>query len=221
MKRILITGFEPFNNSPVNPTQELMRQLSDTAIDGVELRTRVLPSVFRLAGRAVAAEIDAWRPDAVICFGQGGGASIAVERIGVNLEDAGIPDNAGDQPTDRPIVVDGPTAYLATLPTKAICVALNQAGIPARLSMSAGLFVCNHTLYSVLRHLALRNLTIPAGFIHVPKLLSQVAADHAREKDPSLSLETLTAAARVIIGVTAAHAAGAAPRERALVGADD
>ncbi len=205
MVRLLVTGFEPFGGSHVNPSELLVRRLEQAGLAGVELRVRVLPCRFTEAGRSICAEVDAWAPEAVVAFGQGGGASLAVERVGVNLEDARIPDNIGDQPADRPIAPGGPAAYFATLPVRSIVADLNADGVPARLSLSAGTFVCNHVLYTLLHHLDRRGLTIPAGFIHVPKLPEQVATSDTREKEPSLGIETIERGARRALEVVAAH----------------
>lgn len=204
MRRILITGFEPFGGSHVNPSGILVERLREAPPAGIELRVRVLPCAFGEAGRLIAAEIDAWEPEAVVSFGQGGGASLAIERVGVNLEDARTPDNVGRQPRDEAIASDGPAAYFATLPVKEIVAALNGSGIPARISLTAGAYVCNHVLYSTLHHLAQRGLGSPAGFIHTPKLPEQVVNDDGRDKEPSMGIETLERGARIALGVVAA-----------------
>lgn len=200
--RILVTGFEPFGGSHVNPSEQLVRRLAELGVADVDLRTCILPCAWGEARRQMAAEIDGVEPDAIISFGQGGGASIAVERVGVNLEDAG-PDNFGRRPEGTPILPGGPAAYFSTLPVKEIAQAVNAAGIPARLSLSAGAFICNDILYSTQHHLTQRGLTIPAGFIHVPKLPEQVTRDDFREKEPSMGLETLVRAAQVALQVVA------------------
>lgn len=201
MKRVLVTGFEPFGGSTVNPSGEIVRALAAEPLPGLELRTRILPCAFGQAGRLIAAEIDEFDPDVVISFGQGGGHSVAVERVGVNIEDAGVPDNVGQNPAGTPVDPAGPAAYFATLPVKEIARALNTAGVPARLSLTAGAYVCNHVLYSSLHHLGKRGHRAKAGFIHVPKLPEQVATADFREKEPSMALGTLVQAARIVIEV--------------------
>jgi len=211
MVKILVTGFEPFGGSNVNPSQRLVEALAVGGVEGVELVRVILPCRFEDAGRQVAAAIDRHRPDAVVCFGQGSGASMAVERVGVNLEDARIADNAGDQPDGRPVDADGAPAYFATLPVKELARALNAGGVPARLSLSAGAFVCNHVLYSALRHLDRRGRRTPCGFVHVPKLPEQVATDDFSDKESSMGLDTLTLGARIVLTVVADHVRTQAP----------
>ena len=214
MIRVLVTGFEPFGGSDINPSGQIIRRLTPVAGvatpirvgDGitVEVTTLELPCDFVGAGPLLTAAIDRGQPDAVISFGQGGGASVAVERVGINLQDPRMADNQGYQPEDTSVEGGGPVACMATLPVKAIVRALNSGGVPARLSQTAGAFLCNHVMYVALRHLAeTGRADVPAGFIHVPKLPQQVATDDYREKEPSMAIETLDRAARIALGVVA------------------
>src|SRR6516164_951925 len=153
-RTVLITGFEPFGGESENPSWEAVRQLEGETIDGCRLAPRPMPCVFGEAIARLEEEIAALSPSVVICVGQAGGrAEISLERIAINLEDARIPDNAGAQPLDREVIEDGPAAYFATLPVKAILRELLAAGIPASLSQTAGTFVCNHIFYGAC-HLA-------------------------------------------------------------------
>ncbi|HEV2302733.1 MAG TPA: pyroglutamyl-peptidase I, partial [Stellaceae bacterium] len=138
--KALVTGFEPFGGERVNPSMEAVRRLP-ARLGGLEVATRILPTVFGLAWARLAAALDESEPDLVLCVGEAGGrAELSLERVAINLEDARIADNDGNQPTGRPVVADGPAAYFATLPLKAAVAALTRAGLPAAVSNSAGTF---------------------------------------------------------------------------------
>ncbi|MEQ6896775.1 pyroglutamyl-peptidase I [Microbacterium sp. KR10-403] len=163
MSGVLLTGFEPFADDPVNPSGDAVR-LAAELWDGPEtLVTAVLPVTFADAGvrlRALIAEHD---PDVVLATGLASGRStVSIERVAVNLIDASIPDNAGAQPVDAPCVPGGPPAWFATVPVKAIARAVAAAGIPSSLSLSAGTYVCNHVFSNAV------DAGRRAGFIHVP-----------------------------------------------------
>ena len=133
------------------------------------------------------------KPNAVLLVGQAGGRSaISVERIAINVRDASIADNAGAQPVDQPVVPDGPAAYFATIPVKQIIRKVQDAGIPCRISDSAGTFVCNDLMYRMLHHIDVRHLQASGGFIHVPYLPQQAAALPGQA--PSMSLEMIVQA---------------------------
>lgn len=197
MKRILLTAFEPFGGEAVNPTMKIANALKRRDIPGVCLSTLTVPVTFSGSGPAVLKWLRDHPCDAVILTGQAGGrAAITPERVAINIDDASIPDNAGDQPSDRPIIPDGPAAYFATLPVKAVIEAIRAAGVPAAVSNSAGTYVCNHLMYTVLH--ALRGTSIPAGFIHVPFLPEQTS------DKPSLPLEDMARAIQSAIEAVAA-----------------
>lgn len=169
MKTVLLTGFEPFGGETINPSWEAARRLDGETIAGARVHARLLPCAFGSALDTLYRELDALRPDIAIAVGQAGGRpDIAVERVAINIDDARFPDNAGRQPIDQPIVEDGPAAYFATLPIKAIVAALRERGLPATVSQSAGTFVCNHVMYGLLHRGGLRG-----GFIHLPFLPEQ------------------------------------------------
>ena len=187
----------------VNPSYEAVRRLPD-AIAGAKIIKLELPTVFSRCGPAVETGILAHRPDAVLCVGQAGGrAHIAVERVGINLIDARIPDNAGAQPVDTPIQPDGPAAYFSTLPVKAITQRIQSHGIPCQLSYSAGTYVCNCILYQVLHMAALRYPHIRAGFIHIPFSSEQIRAKP--DGTPSLPLTVAAEALALAAGAIAEH----------------
>lgn len=166
--KILVTGFEPFGGEKVNPAYEAVKLLP-TSIAGAQIIRLKIPTVFSRCAPAVEDEIRACRPDAVLCTGQAGGrACVTVERVAINLADARMPDNAGEQPVDEPVCPDGPAAYFATVPVKAIVQNIRVHGIPCQLSYSAGTYVCNYMMYALLHMAACRYPHIRAGFLHVP-----------------------------------------------------
>lgn len=172
---ILVTAFDPFGGEQVNPAQQAVERLADT-IKEAKLHKLVVPTVFGKAAEDVIAAMDALRPDAVICVGQAGGRrAVTPERVAINVMDANILDNAGQKPVDEPVVADGPAAYFSTLPVKAMVQAIRDAGLPGEISNSAGTFVCNSLLYSVLHHAAVHMPNTRAVFVHVPYVPEQTA----------------------------------------------
>jgi pyroglutamyl-peptidase len=195
---VLVTGFAPFGGEPVNPSWQVAQALPAT-IGGARIAKCLVPTEFRRAIAAVAEAIEERRPDIVVCLGQAGGRMrMSVERIGINIDDAAIPDNAGAQPIDEPVAQPGPAAYFATVPVKAMVEAMRAAGVPAEVSNSAGTFVCNHLLFGVLHYIASQGLATRAGFIHVPYAEEQVLDKPGK---PAMAVETMTR------GVAAAIAA--------------
>ena len=187
--KILVTGFDPFGGESVNPAYEAVKLLPDV-IGGEEIFKLEIPTVFYLSGPAVEEGIRKYQPDVVICVGQAGGrASISVEKVAINFVDARIPDNNGEQPLDEPLQADGPAAYFATLPVKAMVQHVKEAGLPCYLSFTAGTYVCNSIMYNVLYMCEKRYPGIRAGFIHVPYACGQVI-DKANTT-PSMPLETI------------------------------
>lgn len=187
--KILVTGFDPFGGESVNPAYEAVKLLPDV-IGGAEIFKLEIPTVFSLSGPAVEEGIRKYQPDVVICVGQAGGrASISVEKVAINFVDARIPDNNGEQPLDEPLQADGPAAYFATLPVKAMVQHVKEAGLPCYLSFTAGTYVCNSIMYNVLYMCEKRYPGIRAGFIHVPYACGQVI-DKANTT-PSMPLETI------------------------------
>jgi pyroglutamyl-peptidase len=171
-KTVLLTGFEPFNGATINPAWEAVRALKGWIEDDFIVEILQLPCVFGFANRVLCGAVDEIKPDIVICVGQAGGrADLTVERVAINVDDAPILDNDGQQPVDAPIAPEGPAAYFATLPVKAIVGAMRERGLQASMSQTAGTFVCNHVFYGVMHHLQGR-ATI-GGFIHVPYLPEQ------------------------------------------------
>ena len=173
-KKLLITGFDPFGGESVNPAFEAVRLLPDE-IAGFELRKLEIPTEFIRSGVLLKEALRADRPDAVLCVGQAGGrAAVTPERVAINLMDARIPDNAGYQPIDMPVEPDGPAAYFSTLPVKAIAARIQSDGLPASVSNTAGTYVCNSLLYTLLPTAALEYPGLHGGFLHVPYAMEQL-----------------------------------------------
>ena len=193
---VLVTGFEPFDNDPLNPSWEVARALEGWDCGGATVRAVQLPCVFGLAAERLDEALARWRPRLVVGLGLAGGRTEwQPERVAINCDDARIPDNAGRQPIDQPVVPGGPAAYFSTLPVKAIVQALRAAGLPASVSNTAGTFVCNHVFYALMHRLA--GLPgVRGGFVHVPCLPEQ-AARHPGA--PSMALATQVEALRVTL----------------------
>ena len=191
MRKLLITGFDPFGGASINPAWEAVKLLPEKIAD-FEVHKLEIPTVFGLAAETVIAKAEEVQPDVILCIGQAGGrAAVTPERIAVNIRDARITDNAGNQPIGEFIAPDGPAAYFATVPVKEMAAAICAADLPGTVSNSAGAFVCNDTLYSLLHRYADTNVKI--GFIHVPYLPEQGT--------PSLPLEKTAAALQAAIEV--------------------
>jgi pyroglutamyl-peptidase len=171
MTRILLTGFEPFHNSALNPSEEIIKRITHRSLVAKE----VLPVTFGESAKKLNALIDLYQPSVVVALGQAEGRKeITPERIAINLDDARIPDNAGNSPKESAIVAGGPDAYFTTLPIKKLVEKLIDNGIPSAISLSAGTFVCNHIFYSMQHHCSGRD--IKSGFIHLP-LMDQQATE--------------------------------------------
>lgn len=173
--RLLLTAFDPFGGDAINPALEAVRLVSEKIgrFDVIKLE---VPTVFGKSIEAVATAIESTQPDVVLCIGQAGGRyEITPERVAINIDDARIADNEGNQPIDKKIFEDGENAYFTTLPIKAMVEAIRDANLPAAVSNSAGTFVCNHLMYGVLYTLAKKYPNIKGGFTHVPFIPEQVA----------------------------------------------
>ena len=185
MKKLLITGFEPFGGEAFNPSWEAVLRLPD-AINGYTLTKRLLPVVFGQAANEAIAAANELSPDVILCIGQAGGrAAVTPELIGINLRHASIPDNSGLQPQDEPIVLGGATAYFSNLPVRKIAEAIHSSGVLSQVSYSAGAYVCNELLYTLLSHF--ENSATRVGFIHIPYCTEQ-------NKQPSMPLEQIVKA---------------------------
>lgn len=186
MTTVLLTGFEPFEGESINPSLEAVKALGGVAVEGYHIIAKPLPTVFGESIAKLHTYIEEISPSIVICVGQAGGREgITVERVAINVDDARIPDNIGQQPIDRPIIENGPAAYFSTLPIKAAVENLRQAGIPSSISQTAGTFVCNHLFYGLMN--MIQNCSIKGGFVHIPYLPEQ-AANHPGKASMSLDL---------------------------------
>ncbi|MBB6284709.1 pyroglutamyl-peptidase I [Geobacillus subterraneus] len=199
MKKVLVTGFDPFGGETVNPSLEAAKQLAGWKTNMHIVEVREIPTVFGKALEQLYSAIEHIDPDIVICVGQAGGRpGISVERVAVNVNDARIPDNEGHQPTDEPVVPGGPVGYWSTLPVKAIVHELRRHGIPASVSYTAGTFVCNHVFYGLMHYITQSKKPIRGGLIHIPYLPEQAARYLGQ---PSMALETIVKGLRMAIDV--------------------
>ena len=182
MKKLLITGFEPFGGETINPSWEAVSRLPDQ-IKEYALTKILIPVEFGKAANAVLCKAEEISPDVILCIGQAGGRSaITPELVAINLRYAKIPDNAGFQPKDEPIISGGACAYFSTLPVRRMAEATNEAGIASQVSYSAGAYVCNDLLYALLAHF--EGTQTRVGFVHIP---------YAKEqgKEPSMELSEM------------------------------
>lgn len=194
--KILVTGFDPFGGEKINPAIESVKKLPDT-IAGAEIIKLEIPTVCHQSLKVIDEAIAKYNPDVILSIGQAGGRTdITVERVGINMDDCRIPDNAGQQIIDEPVYKDGPAAYFVNLPIKAMVSRIQEHQIPASVSNTAGTFVCNHVTYGV-RHLV--ETKYPgkrSGFIHIPFLPQQVID---KKNMASMSLDTIVEALTVAI----------------------
>jgi pyroglutamyl-peptidase len=209
--KALVTGFGPFGGETVNPAGAAVKLLP-VRLGPLTIATTLLPTVF---GHALAVLEDAvlsTGPDIVLCVGLAGGrGALSLERVAVNIDDARIPDNAGQQPIDRPVVAGAPAAYFATLPNKAAAAALRAAEVPAEISNTAGTFVCNHVFYGLMHLAATRQPGLRGGFLHVPYLPEQ-----ARRGAPSMALADIARGIEIVLAVAAERRDDIASAEGAI-----
>ena len=190
MKKLLITGFEPFGGEEINPSWEAVSRLPDEI--GVYTLTKLrIPVVFGKAAEAVLAKGAEISPDVILCVGQAGGrTAITPELVAINLRHAKIPDNEGQQPKDEPIFPDGNCAYFSTLPARQMAEAVNTLGIASQVSYSAGAYVCNDLLYTLLHRY--QNTQTKVGFVHIPYSKEQ-------GKEPAMELTDMIKGLNVAI----------------------
>ena len=211
--RILLTGFEPFGESVVNPSQEVVRAINErySEIESsveTELATAVLPVDLIEGPRKMRNLLNEHEPNAVICMGEARGRSvISVEHLATNVVESAVPDNAGRTAERQPVIAGAPAAYFSTLNVQAIVDGIRTSGIGAEYSHDAGTCLCNQVLFTALHQFAQQGLeTHPVGFLHLPWLPEQVAA-HQRSSDKprsiaSMSLELMTCAVIVALETT-------------------
>jgi len=192
MTKVLLTGFEPFGKATLNPSGEIVKQIS-----GDNIITAILPVAYAQSAERLLALIAEHKPGVVICLGQAEGRThISPERIAINLDDARLADNEGVIRNDVPIVAGGPVAYESTLPIKEIVKAINDAGVPTVVSLSAGAFLCNHVFYVAQDHF--KGTKVRSGFVHVP-LMDEQAGEFPGL--PTMPLDQMVKAVRTMLEV--------------------
>jgi len=194
MRKVLLTGFEPFGNATSNPSGEIVKQIS-----GDNIVTAILPVAYTQSAEQLLSLIEQHKPDVVICLGQAEGRpAITPERVAINLDDARLADNEGVLRNDVKILQDGPDAYFSTLPVNDIVAAIKAQGIPAAVSLSAGAFLCNHVFYVAQNKFA--GSDVRSGFVHVPLMDSQAAEFPGL---PTMPLDQMVTAVRAMLEVVA------------------
>ncbi|MDC7224008.1 MAG: pyroglutamyl-peptidase I [Spirochaetales bacterium] len=197
--KALITGFDPFNNEPINPAYEAVKNLPDTILD-CQIIKREVPTVFGKSVDLLKKTMDEEKPDIVICIGQAGGRyHITPEYVAINLDDARIDDNEGNKPSARKIREDGENAYFTTLPARSIVRELQANNIPAQVSYTAGTFVCNHLFYGLMHEISRRYPHVRGGFIHVPFLPEQTLD---KRDQPFMTLDMMSQALELAVRAT-------------------
>jgi pyroglutamyl-peptidase len=194
-KTILLTGFEPFGGSDVNPSILACKRLEGRAFNCFSIVVEEIPLRFHEIRGIIEGHIEEYGPAAVVCTGQSGGPSIALERVAINIASAKIPYKCGYKPVDEPLNEDGPAAYFSRLPLRDLEAALKQAKIPVVISNSAGTYGCNQVFYHLMDYLARSGIGIPAGFIHVPSLPEQVV----EKRQPSMTVDLIAEALEVVV----------------------
>lgn len=198
-RRVLLSGFEPFAGALRNASEDVvnevirragLNQLAAQDEHGpLEISAVTLPVEYNRASAELLAEMKAHQPDVVISVGLAERKRrMHLERVGVNLRDAPIPDNAGNQPQDKPVVAGGADALFATLNLRGAYERINAAGLPVKLSLSAGTYVCNDVLYSALHHVAEAGLETRVGFLHVPDTYAHDAGVSVNEAANALDM---------------------------------
>lgn len=202
--RALVTGFEPFGGDAINPSSLAVGRL-EKKYGSVVVHTATLPCSFGRSQDALRDAIAEAKPDIVLCVGLAGGRNeLCLERVGINVQDARIRDNDGDQPIDKPVVPGAPAAYFATLPIKACVAAMRQAGLAAAVSNSAGTFVCNHILFALMDMASRHPTPLRGGFLHVPYAPEQIAKVGTA---PSMAIGDVTRGIEIIVQVSAERTA--------------
>ncbi|WP_142826035.1 pyroglutamyl-peptidase I [Planococcus soli] len=196
MKKLLLTGFEPFLDFTVNPTMKIVEALDGTKVGGYQIAGKIMQVDFNSSGAALLKFIDEENPDAVISLGLAAGRyKITPERIAINFKDGAV-DNEGNKPVDEPIREEGEPAYLSTLPVRKMVDSLLANGLPATISNTAGAYLCNNVMYEGLHYAKTHKPDMPSGFIHIPAS-HELAIQHGRI--PSWSHNELLKGIRVCI----------------------
>jgi pyroglutamyl-peptidase len=195
--KALVAGFEPFGGLTINASMEAVQRLRPM-LGPLTIERLILPTVFERSRAVLADAVERLDPDIILCTGEAGERpELSLERLAVNLDDASIPDNDGQQPQERESSPGAPVAYWTTLPVVLAVAALRGAGLPARASLSAGSFVCNHVFFGLMH--TLQGSRVSAGFLHVPHLPEQAAITGG----PSMALEHIVQGVQIVLAVTA------------------
>ena len=205
-KRVVLTGYEPWSHASENPTLDLLDKARERNFADIELITLRVPVESERIAPLVDEALETHRPDIWISLGLFPGSPvIAVERTAANVMDFPVPDNLDVQPVDEPVYTDGPFAYQSTLPIKAMVAAMNERGVPAKVSNTASTYLCNQIMYTALHLVKEKGMETRAGFVHVPCSPGYVAqADYPEHEWPSMSLDLMDEAVDAAI-TTAAH----------------
>ena len=202
--KVLVTGFDPFGGESINPAWEAVKVIKDE-IAGAEVVKMQIPTVVGKSIAKIHDKMVELNPDIVIAVGQAGGRfGVTPERVAINVTDARIPDNEGNQPIDEPIFADGDAAYFSNLPVKAMVQEIKNAGYPTSLSNTAGTYICNHVMYGILYYIQKEFPNVRGGFIHVPFAASQVVN---KPNTPSMAIADITAAIEAAIKAAVEHQA--------------
>lgn len=194
--KVLVTGFDPFGGEKINPALEAVKKIKDQ-IEGAEIVKVEIPTVFNKSIDELDKAMERENPDIVICVGQAGGRfDLTVERVAINMDDARITDNEGNQPIDTKIFEDGESAYFSSLPIKAAVEEIKKENLPASVSNSAGTFVCNHIMYGLLYLIDKKYEGVKGGFVHVPFIPEQVLD---KRNMPSMNIDDIARGLEAIV----------------------
>ena len=193
LRKILLTGFEPFGQDCHNPSEDIVRALDDAKVGrDYQICGKILPVVKGTSVDKVTFYIKEIAPEFVIMLGQAAGRNaITPEKVAINFENFPLPDNGGHQSLNTVVREDGPDAYFTNLPVNAMVHHIREAGVKSELSFSAGTFVCNHVFYGVLHYIRTQNLQVKAGFIHIPR-----AKCYSPAEPLAMDLELMTKAVK-------------------------
>jgi len=190
MKKLLLTGFEPFGGYKINPSDVISQELDDKSINNIKIVGKTIPLRYNEIYPIITELIEETNPEIIINMGQAPRSSIAFERVAVNLADVSKGAyNCGSMPDEEPIIEGGPVAYFSTIPVKKLVKYLTASNIPCYVSNSAGTFGCNQIMYCTLNYLDKNSFyhSIMAGFIHLP-LLPEQTLNTPQSSSMSLSL---------------------------------
>ncbi|MFD1031264.1 pyroglutamyl-peptidase I [Metaplanococcus flavidus] len=213
MKKLLLTGFEPFLDYTLNPTMKVVEELDNTSIGEYQVIGRILPVDFARAGSMIIDLIEEIQPDAVISLGLAAGRfKMTPERIAINFKDGPV-DNEGHKPVDEPVQSEGEAAYLTTLPVRKMVKRLMEEGLPADISNTAGAYLCNNVMYEALHYAKIHSKDILSGFIHMPAS-HELAIEHGNL--PSWPHRDLVKGVRICMEVLATEESKALKAETVI-----